>query len=307
MSQVDHKPCSNCGVVKSRSDFYKSPQTKSGMASWCIACYKQKAASNRKSSKEEFDLIVEQRKRRADALAAGLIHYQSAIPCKHGHKAKRLVSTHQCVTCLRERKQKDRKSRGAVSLKLSAFKRMVASNNGQKRYFTGAKCKNGHVAERLVSTRQCCACLAERYRSQKVYEVKESDDSKRRRNAKKRSRVGRAKTRIYQRECLSKRAGYKMKHVMYSMIRRIFISKAGSRTKDLLGYDKEKLMQRIEFQFKDGMNWSNYGEWHIDHIKPLSRFFEQGESRPHVINALCNLRPMWARDNMSKSDKFVLR
>lgn len=96
-----------------------------------------------------------------------------------------------------------------------------------------------------------------------------------------------------------------MKHVMYSMIRRMMYNKAGCGTKELLGYDAEKLMQRIEFQFKDGMSWENHGKWHVDHIKPLARFFEQGETRPHIVNALCNLRPMWAKDNLSKSSNFV--
>ena len=28
----------------------------------------------------------------------------------------------------------------------------------------------------------------------------------------------------------------------------------------------------IEKQFTKNMNWENYGKWHIDHIKPISKF-----------------------------------
>lgn len=38
---------------------------------------------------------------------------------------------------------------------------------GLKRYFTGKACPNGHVAERIVSTRACSACSYERAREWK--------------------------------------------------------------------------------------------------------------------------------------------
>lgn len=79
------------------------------------------------------------------------------------------------------------------------------------------------------------------------------------------------------------------------------LKKSNSRT---LGYNVYKLKQRIEFNFKDGMTWDNYGEWHIDHVKPVSRFIKQGIHDPKVINSLSNLRPLWASENISKGDKF---
>jgi hypothetical protein len=40
------------------------------------------------------------------------------------------------------------------------------------------------------------------------------------------------------------------------------------------------------------MSWDNHGQWHIDHIKDVSLFLDNTE--PRVVNALSNLRPMWA-------------
>jgi len=40
------------------------------------------------------------------------------------------------------------------------------------------------------------------------------------------------------------------------------------------------------------MNWNNYGEWHIDHIKPVISFDKN--TPPSVVNALENIRPLWA-------------
>jgi hypothetical protein len=40
------------------------------------------------------------------------------------------------------------------------------------------------------------------------------------------------------------------------------------------------------------MSWENYGEWHIDHIIPVSKFSKNKEAS--VVSALSNLKPMWA-------------
>ena len=40
-------------------------------------------------------------------------------------------------------------------------------------------------------------------------------------------------------------------------------------TFELLNFTPEDLIAHLEKQFTKGMNWSNYGKWHIDHIVPL--------------------------------------
>ena len=74
------------------------------------------------------------------------------------------------------------------------------------------------------------------------------------------------------------------------------------KTYELLGYNNLKLKQRLECQFKDGMSWDNYGKWHIDHKKPISKFNKGTDLK--IINSLSNLQPLWAKDNLSKSNKF---
>ena len=71
---------------------------------------------------------------------------------------------------------------------------------------------------------------------------------------------------------------------------------------NILGYDYDKFKKRIETNFKDGMCWENHGEWHVDHKKPISRF--NSNTPPHIVNALCNLQPLWAKDNLSKGNKY---
>lgn len=73
------------------------------------------------------------------------------------------------------------------------------------------------------------------------------------------------------------------------------------RTVEALGYSPQELRDHIESQFVAGMSWHNWGEWHIDHIKPVCVFISEGTYDPAKINALSNLRPLWAKDNISRS------
>lgn len=74
-----------------------------------------------------------------------------------------------------------------------------------------------------------------------------------------------------------------------------------ARTFEMLGYSSDDLKQHIERQFTGGMAWENMGQWHIDHIVPIST----AETQEDVVrlNQLPNLRPLWASDNLSKGSK----
>jgi hypothetical protein len=75
----------------------------------------------------------------------------------------------------------------------------------------------------------------------------------------------------------------------------------------LLGYTIEELMLHLENQFTNGMTWDNYGEWHVDHIVPMSSFsFETIECENFKkCWSLKNLQPLWAEDNLSKGSTYL--
>ncbi len=64
-------------------------------------------------------------------------------------------------------------------------------------------------------------------------------------------------------------------------------------------YDVFKI--HIEKQFLPGMSWENYGLWHIDHIVPIS--IAKSEEEMLIFGKFTNLRPMWAKENISKKNK----
>lgn len=84
--------------------------------------------------------------------------------------------------------------------------------------------------------------------------------------------------------------------------------KTGSAVNDL-GCSINKFKIHLQLKFirnprdqKQIMTWENYGEWHIDHIKPLSKF---DLTNPEELKKAChysNLQPMWAKDNIKKGN-----
>ena len=57
----------------------------------------------------------------------------------------------------------------------------------------------------------------------------------------------------------------------------------------------------IESKFTEGMRLDNYGEWHLDHIKPLSNCGNYSDILKY--NHYTNIQPLWAKDNILKSNK----
>jgi len=76
---------------------------------------------------------------------------------------------------------------------------------------------------------------------------------------------------------------------------------------DILQYTPESLINHLESQFDENMNWENYGEWHVDHKLPITSFNiqEMGDEEFMRCWSLDNLQPMWGTDNIRKSNKVM--
>ena len=78
--------------------------------------------------------------------------------------------------------------------------------------------------------------------------------------------------------------------------------KKESKTAKILGASYTIVKKHLERQFTGGMNWDNYGDWHVDHIIPLA----SANTKDELINLFHfrNLQPLWAADNLSKGCKI---
>lgn len=173
-------------------------------------------------------------------------------------------------------------------LELTEFNKNSSSKNGLSTYCS--KCSRDYQKEFYKKNTQRVLDRKEKYRKTSEYADKAKSWEERY------SKIRKIKGKTFR---------TKFGGVLRDILRRCLnyqgIKKQNS-TFNLLGYDTDKLKQRIECQFKPGMSWENYGKWHIDHKKPISKF--QLQTSVSIINMLCNLQPLWKEENLKKSNKF---
>lgn len=92
-----------------------------------------------------------------------------------------------------------------------------------------------------------------------------------------------------------------MRSRIYKYCRAMSLNKK-FKTFDALGLTQDEFKTYIESHFAEGMTWDNYGEWHIDHTKPLCT--AKTEEDVFTLNHYTNLRPMWWFDNLAKGGKY---
>ena len=76
-----------------------------------------------------------------------------------------------------------------------------------------------------------------------------------------------------------------------------------NKTFNYIGCTPQFLKEYLETKFVSGMSWDNHGEWHIDHIIPLS--LSKTEEELYKLCFYKNLQPLWAEDNLIKSNKVI--
>jgi hypothetical protein len=79
-------------------------------------------------------------------------------------------------------------------------------------------------------------------------------------------------------------------------------------TEQLLGTTIVRLKEHIESQFREGMNWKNWGikGWHIDHIIPIALFNLTDLDEQKRCFHYTNLQPLWWWENLSKANKIAV-
>jgi hypothetical protein len=97
---------------------------------------------------------------------------------------------------------------------------------------------------------------------------------------------------------------YKLRTLIRNSIRSRGFSKK-SKTFQIIGCSFEEAISHFQSKFTEGMTLANHGLWHIDHIIPMST--AKTEEEAIRLNHISNLQPLWADDNLSKSDKLDWR
>ena len=121
------------------------------------------------------------------------------------------------------------------------------------------------------------------------------------------------KRRIYNKKKEEQDPCFKMRRILRHRLRQALKNnhKGGSAVRDL-GCTIEELKARFETMFypnpKTGemMTWENHGPkgWHIDHIKPATKFDLSDPAQQKELCNYKNLQPLWYFENIAKSDNY---
>jgi hypothetical protein len=100
---------------------------------------------------------------------------------------------------------------------------------------------------------------------------------------------------------------YKMTRLVRNSIRSSIRSlnyKKKTKTSIIIGCSIEEFIIYIKSTFTEGMTLENYGEWHLDHKKPISlaKTYEEAVE----LNHYTNFQALWALDNLKKYKKYEL-
>ena len=209
---------------------------------------------------------------------------------------------------------------------------------GVPHFFNGKPCPNGHIYYREAACNRCVLCSrqqAELYRDR--VDVRERNRAYRRRvwadplrrailqekrAAWASSAAGKEKLRAGYRRFYyanrlrvvkgkTARASVRYREdpvfrLVRNLRRRVSLALTSqSTTKDettlkLVGCTLEHLIKHLESQFKEGQCWANYGQWHVDHIRPCASFDLACPLQRKECFHWSNLQPLWGHENLAK-------
>ncbi len=98
----------------------------------------------------------------------------------------------------------------------------------------------------------------------------------------------------------------KLRSSIGTTIKRYTGRQKAHKTTELIGCSIEFFRGWIESKFQQGMTWDNHGKltWHIDHKIPCAEFDLRDPAQQKQCFHYTNLQPLWALDNLRKSDSL---
>lgn len=266
------KTCTKCDKELPKESFSARKLSKDGLMIWCKTCMREYHTARK------ADPVAVEKKRKA-----GLNYYYENKDEIAKKNAEKYVENREEILARNAAWQVENKERHAAAI------REWAKANPEKR--------RAYVAT---------------YRARNPEKVKAYSDANRARlNAKSKAWAGANRDRV-NRVASESRRERRATDPMFVMIDRIRASlgsafrnngiKKQCCTLDILGCTWPEFLTHIERQFWQGMTWENRGSWHIDHRIPIST--AKTEADIIRLNHYTNLQPLWAVDNMKKSNRL---
>jgi hypothetical protein len=273
---TEKKRCIRCGDEKEITEFYRHKAHKSGRRNTCRVCDYEK----------NKDLIQEQSRK-----------WRINHPEEHkAHMEKYRAENRDKISAYKQQYRQDHKNEIHDHYRKWY---VVAYKNNPESFLDRTR---KHIQRDVNKHREWCRLYQNKnYDSDKACarakQYRENNIEK----ARERGRVSNQKRRVS--------AKGKIDHRMSSGIRQSLVKgKGGKGWEELVGYTAEDLKKHLQGLFNDGMDWDLFcqGKIHIDHVRPLVSFNFESPSDPdfRLCWGMGNLQPLWAKDNMTKRDKW---
>ena len=192
--------------------------------------------------------------------------------------------------------------------------REQSKQQGLTQYFEGTVCRHGHVEPCMTINGRCMECA--RLNGLAAHEKKKADPSYRAKAVQKMDdwreknpERARLSARVATKKRRDEDPSYRVKGTLSARFRLLLSlkgEKKDARMEAICGADFGFIAEYLEAQFTTGMTWENQGMhgWHIDHIRPCASFDLTDPEQQKECFHYSNLQPLWAKDNLSKSDKW---
>lgn len=274
---MELKKCTKCGQAKppTSEHYNKSKNTKDRLQYWCRECKK----INHQENRDERIKLMSERYRKLnpiETLPAGTKRCSQCKEVKPFSEFGKLSKSkdnmrYECNKCRKEYYMNNQKS---------------IINKSRKQYNENKEWISERNKKYKEENKEWYREYHKKYYQENMEEIKEN-------------------VKQYHYKRMEEDIGYKIlqrcRSRLYDAIKGYVKSK---RTIELIGCSVEYLLEHLEKQFTDGMTWDNYGEWHIDHIKPCAMFdFTKPEHQRECFH-YTNLQPLWAEDNFKKAANY---
>ena len=270
------KQCSKCDMLLTQEHFYNSKQYKDGKYSYCKKCTK--------TPKYSQDETLQSKTCRTCEEEINIINFHKLSTSKDGYNS-------QCKFCKTKYSREYYKT-GKTEVEVNILEKKCIKCNISKssnEFKTNARSKdklmiicNDCWPEKQYTKEQLRACSKRWFDTHPEYRKE-----KWRRQGKK----------------INRRVRNSINRRIRTALNKFNLNKSNFSVK-YLGCSVEYLKIWLEYQFQDEMNWENFGDWHIDHIKPCSSYDLSKEEEQYICFNWTNLQPLWAIDNIMKSNKI---
>ncbi len=321
---MDTKKCSKCGEVKGVDEFSKRKASRDGYRHTCSNCSNLWSVKYREKNKDKINTrSKEYRKKNPDRTKyyndkhrKENPEYASKYYKENKEKIKVIAAKYRkenaekikvrAAKYHKENKEEITERRKCHIRNKDREKEMqikYRKENAEKIKVRAAKYykeNKEEITERILIYRK--------ENKNKLYKTMEAWRKKNKEKCKEYQRIGRKRNIKKIRE--KARIRYEETKLHCNTSRLVYKSLKGEKNNrmvfSILEYTEIELKQHIQSQFTDGMSWDNYGEWHVDHIVPqcIFNFKKSNDIEFKQCWSLKNLQPLWAKENLSKSNRI---